>query len=88
MAIPGCQLDYIWYELQSRSGRSHLYSRSWGCKTQASEPAIGIENLRHVVMKSLGLGKGVYAFNPRRLKQAELWVQGQPETKQFQIQVW
>jgi hypothetical protein len=35
-----------------------------------------------VAMKSLGPGKVVHAFNPRRLRQGDLWVQGQPGAKQ------
>jgi hypothetical protein len=41
-----------------------------------------------VAMKSLGPGKVVHTVNPRRRRQGELWVQGQPETKQVPIQVW
>jgi hypothetical protein len=31
VAIPGCQLDYIWNELQSRIGKltSHPYLEAW-----------------------------------------------------------
>ena len=35
-----------------------------------------------VAMKSLGPGKVAHAFNPRRLGQADFWVQGQSGTKQ------
>ena len=34
-----------------------------------------------VAMKSLGPGKVVQAFNPKRLRQGDPWVQGQPGTK-------
>jgi hypothetical protein len=77
-----CQLDFIWNELQSRiggltcgpdleTGRHKFLTwilawRSWGI----------------VAMRSLGPGKVVYTFNPRRLRQGDLWVQGQPGTKQ------
>jgi hypothetical protein len=83
MVIPGCQLDYIWNELQSRIGghtcdpdleaERHKFLtwilawRSWGI----------------VAMKSLGPGKVVQAFNPRRLRQGDVWGQGQPGTKQI-----
>jgi hypothetical protein len=66
MAIPDCHLDSIWNELQSRiggltcdpdleAGRHKFLTwilawRSWGT----------------VAMKSLGPGKAVQAFNPRR----------------------
>jgi hypothetical protein len=33
-------------------------------------------------MKNIGPGSVVYAFNLRRLRQAGLWVQAQPWTKQ------
>ena len=82
MAIPGCQLYYILNELQSRiAGFTHdpdleawiykfltwiLAWRSWGI----------------VAMKSLGPSKVVCTFNARRLRQGNLWVQGQSETKQ------
>ena len=35
-----------------------------------------------VAMKSLGPGKVVCAYNPRRCRKADLWVQGQPGTEQ------
>lgn len=35
-----------------------------------------------VTVKSLDPGKEVCAFNPRRQRQADLWVQGQPRSKQ------
>jgi hypothetical protein len=75
MAIPVCQLDYIWNELQSRIGEpiiqilrledkflTWIFSwRSWGI----------------VAMKSLDPGNIVHAFNPRRLRQGHLWIKGQ-----------
>jgi hypothetical protein len=83
MAIPGFQLDYIWNELQSRN---------WG---HFRDP--DLESGRHkfliwiltwrfqgiVAMKNLGPGKGVHTFNPRRLMQGDLWVQGQFGTTKF-----
>ena len=35
-----------------------------------------------MTVKSLGSGKVVQAFNPRRLRQGDIWIQGQPGTKQ------
>ena len=83
MAIPDCQLNYIWDELQSRiggfiwdpdleDGRHKFLTwilawRSWGI----------------VAMKSLGSGEIVHAFSTRRLRQGDLGVQGQPGTKQI-----
>ena len=74
MVIPGCQLDYIWncnpklevspvievLWLEDKFLTWILAWRSWGI----------------VAMKSLGPGKVVHAFNPRRQRQADLWVQG------------
>jgi hypothetical protein len=77
MALPGCQLDYIWNELQSRNG-GHTCDPDLGAgRLQASDLDLDI-----VAMKRLGPGKVVHIFNPRRLQQADLWVQGQPGTKQ------
>ena len=83
VAIPRCQLDYLWNELQSRTGGHTcdpdleagrhkfltwiLTWRSWGI----------------VAMKSLGPGKAVQALNRRRLRQGDLWVQSKPGTKQI-----
>jgi hypothetical protein len=80
--IPGCQLDYIWNELQSRNGGHTcgpylmagrhrfltwiLTWRSWGIEA----------------MKCLGEGKVVHAFNPRRPRQSDLWVQYQSGIQQ------
>lgn len=88
MAVPGCQLDYIWNELQfgirgltcgpDLEVRRHKYLtwilvwKSWGI----------------VAMKSLGPDKVVNTFNPRRLRQGDLWVQSQPGTLQVPIQAW
>jgi hypothetical protein len=80
MAIPGCQLDFIWNELQPRNGghtcdidlkagRHRFLTLTWR--------SCGL-----VAMKNLGPGKVIHAFNPRRLRQADLWIQGQPGTKQ------
>jgi hypothetical protein len=81
VAIPGCYLDCIWNKLQFRneehtcdpdleSGRHRFQTwivlwRSWGI----------------VAMKNSGPGKVVHTFNPRRLRQGDIWVQGQPGTK-------
>ena len=61
----------------------HLWTRSWGWKTQASNPDLDMAILRHSGHETLGPGKVVYTFNPRRLSQENLWVQGQPGTKQI-----
>jgi hypothetical protein len=42
-----------------------------------------IQILSIVDMKILAQGKGVHIFDPRRLRQADLWVQGQPGTEQI-----
>jgi hypothetical protein len=46
MAILGCQLDYIWNELQSRPG-STLVIHIMRLETQASNPDLNMEILRH-----------------------------------------
>jgi hypothetical protein len=56
MDIPSCQLDCIWNELQSRTG-GHTCDPDLG----------GI-----VAKKSLGPGKVLHTFNPRRLRQDDL----------------
>jgi hypothetical protein len=69
MAIPSCQLDYIWNELQSRNGghtynpdleagRHGLLILTWDGTCFWSRPW-GI-----VAMKSLVPGKLIHAFNP------------------------
>ena len=46
VAIPGCQLDCIWNELQSRNGR--LPSDSfWRLEREVSGLDLGMEILRH-----------------------------------------
>jgi hypothetical protein len=46
VAIPGCQLDYIWNELQSRS-KAHQWPLSGGLKIEGSDLDLGMEILRH-----------------------------------------
>jgi hypothetical protein len=46
VAIPGCQLDYIWNELQSRIGK--LTSDTfWRLEIEVSDLDLGMEILRH-----------------------------------------
>jgi hypothetical protein len=76
MAIPGCQLDYIWNEWQSKIRRIT-------CNPD-------LEAGRHkfltwiLVWRSWGIG----AMHPRRLRQEDLWVQGHLGHSKYQIQVW
>ena len=76
MAIPGCQLDYIWNEWQSKIRRIT-------CNPD-------LEAGRHkfltwiLVWRSWGIG----AMHPRRLRQEDLWVQGHLGQSKYQIQVW
>jgi hypothetical protein len=92
MAIPCCQVDYIWNELQSNE---FTWIGGLTCNP-------GLEAERHkfltwilawrswgtVAVKSLGPGKVVHAFNPRRLRQGDRWVQGSLGQSKSQIQAW
>ena len=46
MAIPGCQLDYIWNELQSRIGKI-TSDTFWRLEIEVSDLDLGMEILRH-----------------------------------------
>ena len=81
MSIPGCQLDYIWNELQSSIGElTNEPDLRW--KTQVSDLDLGMEILRHSGYEKLRFRQGVHAFNPGSPRQEDLCVQGQPGTKQ------
>ena len=54
---------------------AHLWSRSWDWKTKVSDLDLGMEILKHSGHENLSPGKVVQAFNPRRLRQGDLWVQ-------------
>lgn len=69
----------------------YLWSRSGDGETQAPGLDLDmgwhrllIQILRHSGHGKLRPGKVVQAFNPGTLGQADLWVQGQPETEQVQ----
>jgi hypothetical protein len=70
MAIPGCQLDCIWNELQSRIRRL------------TCDP--DLEAGRHKFLTWILAWKswGIVAVNSKRLRQGDPWVQGQAWTKQ------
>jgi hypothetical protein len=78
MAIPGYHLDYVWNELQSRNGGQSCDPVLEGRRHRL----LDIYIFRHSGMKSLRPGKVIDPFNPRKLCQTDLWVQGQPGTKQ------
>jgi hypothetical protein len=46
VAIPGCQLDYIWNELQSRIGRP-TSDPNVEAGREFSDPDLGMEILKH-----------------------------------------
>ena len=46
MAIPGCQLDYIWNELHSRNG-GHICDRDLETGRKVSDLDLDMEILRH-----------------------------------------
>jgi hypothetical protein len=62
--------------------RGHTCDPDIDQKTQVSDLELGKKILRHSGHESLGPGKVVCAFNPRRLRQGDLWFQSQPGTKQ------
>jgi hypothetical protein len=56
MAIPACELDYIWNEVQSRNG-GHTCNSDLEVGRQASDPDLDMEILRH---------SGCEKFRPRQ----------------------
>ena len=82
MAIPGCQLDYIWNELQPRTGGLTCDPNLEAGRPKFLTWILAWRSWGRVTTISLGQCKVVYVFNPRRLSQWDLWVQGQPGTKQ------
>jgi hypothetical protein len=82
MAISGWQVDYICNELQSRIGRINCNPDLEAGRHKFKTWTLAMKSWVIVAMKSLGLDKVVYAFNPRTQSQGDLLVQGQPGTKQ------
>jgi hypothetical protein len=82
MAIPSCQLDYIWNELQSKIGWLTYDLDLEAGRHKFQTWILAWESWGIVSMKNLGPGKVVHFFNPLRRRQGDLWVQGQPGTKQ------
>lgn len=75
--------EYNGYYLTTiQNWRAHLWSRSKAGRYKFLTWILAWRFWGKVAMKSLGLGKVVHAFNPKRLRQGDLWVQGQPGTKQ------
>jgi hypothetical protein len=70
MDISGFQLDYIWNELQSRIGKL------------TCDPDLEAGRYKFLTWILAWRSWGTVAMNPRRLRQGDLWVQGQPGTKQ------
>ena len=64
VAIPGCQLDYIWNELQSRIGRL------------TSDPNLEAGGYKFQTWILVWRSWGIVAMNYRRLSQGDLWVRG------------
>ena len=83
--------DYSWLSswlhlewITIQKWRGHLWCRSWGWKTQTSDPDVmKCRSWNIVDVKRLGPGKIVQTFTPRRLRQADLWVQSKPGKMQF-----
>ena len=76
VAIPGCQLDYIWNDLQSRTGRF------------TSDPNLEAGRYKFLTWILAWRSWGMVAMNPRRLRQGELWVQGHLGQSKSQIPAW
>ena len=74
VAILGCQLDYIWNELQSRI-------RGLTC-----DPDLGAGRYKLLIWILAWRSWGIVAMYPRR--QGGLWVQGHLGQSKSQIQVW
>jgi hypothetical protein len=72
MAIPGCQLDYIWNELQSRIGGLTYDPDLKAGRHKFLTWILAWRSRCIVAMKSLGAGKVVHAINPRRIRQGDL----------------
>jgi hypothetical protein len=67
MANPGCQLDYIWNELQSRIGWFICDPDLEARRHKFLTCILAYRSLAIFAMKTLGPHKVVHAFNPRRL---------------------
>lgn len=75
LAIPGCHLDYIWNQLQSRNDQ-HTWDPDLEVGRQVSDLEFDMETLRTGGHENLSTSK---VANFRRLKQAD---RGQPRMKQ------
>ena len=69
VAIPSCQLDYIWNELQSRIGRLTY------------DPNLEAQRYKFLTRILTWRSWSIVAMNSRRLRQGDLWVQGHLELK-------
>jgi hypothetical protein len=76
VAIFGCQLDYMWNELQSRIG-------SLTC-----DPDLEAWRYKFLTWILAWRSWGIVTMNPRRLRQGDLWVQSHLGQSKSQIQVW
>jgi hypothetical protein len=65
VAIPGCQLDYIWNELKPRIGKL------------TCDP--NVEAGRYKFLTWILAWSSWVAMNPRRLRQGDLWVQSKSQ---------
>ena len=83
MAIPGCQLDYIWNELQSRHGGHTCDPDREARRHSPRNRILAWRSWDTVFMKSLGPCKVIYALIPGDPgKQISEFSQGQPGTKE------
>jgi hypothetical protein len=66
MAIPDCQLDYIWNELKSRN-EGHTCALDLEAGRQVSDLDLDVEILRHSDHEKNLRPKVVHTFNFRKL---------------------
>ena len=76
VAICGCQLDYMWKELQSRIWRL------------TCDPNLEAGRYKFLTWILALRSWGLVAMNPRKLRQGDLWVQGHLGQSKSQIQAW
>lgn len=87
MDILGYQLDYVWNELQSRNGR-HACDSDLETGNTGFWLDLDIEILRCSNHEKLWSRQGKTCFNPGRLRQVDIWVQGHPEQSKFTPLIW
>ena len=72
MAISGCQLDYIWNEVQYRNWGHNCDADLEGRRHRLLKQILAWISGSRVAMKALAPGKVVHAFIPQKLSQSDL----------------